>query len=186
NAGTARIDPATGLAATDDEHVPELVTDQSATSFNSGVAARTPASSNSRLPSGSRSSLICHQADNFRPAGQRYDSYDRPIPAETGETEEYGVMVSTVDGRLVLKATKYETISAWNSDLLASFRTPKNNLVSLIDSIQAEVIRGTNGSIDDPANPFRAGLQAWSDWYNGEVGQALRNTFRIEEDRKST
>lgn len=181
NAGTARIDPATGLAVIDDEYVPELVTDQSETSFNYGVVAHTPEFINRHLPLGSRFSLIYNQADNFRPAGQRYDFYDRPIPAETGETKEYGVMVSTFDGRLVLKATKYETISAWNSDLLASFRTPKNNLVSLIDSIQTEVIRGTNGSIDDPANPFRAGLQAWSDWYNGEVGQALRNTFRIED-----
>lgn len=173
DAGTVEIDPATGQAILDGFD-PLQITDQVETSFNYGFVLHAPEAIRRRLPWNSTISLVYNHADNFRPAGQRYDIYDNPLPAETGETEEYGVTISTFGGKLILRATHYETTSGLSSSLLSSMSTPMNNLVSLIDSLRTENLRGTNS-----ANP--AGLAAFNEWYDGPVGTALRNTFRIRE-----
>lgn len=175
DAGTPEIDPSTGLAVFDKNFYPREVSTQSESSFNYGIVAHSPEFINRHLPLGTRVSLIYNHADNFRPAGQRYDFFDNPIPAETGETKEYGVALSTLNGRLVLKATKYETTSGLSSSLLSSLTTPKNNLVNMLADVQEENLRGGNSGNS-------AGLAAWNEWYNGPIGSALRKTFRFTND----
>jgi hypothetical protein len=173
DAGTVKIDPSTGRAILDGfDALP--VTDETHTSFNYGLVLHSPEFINRHLPWSSSISLIYNEADNFRPAQQRYDVYDRPLPGESGETKEYGVLISTLGGKFVLRAMHYETTSARSSSLLSSMTTPLNNLVSLIDNLQTENIRGTN-------NSRAAGLAAWNQWYDGPIGTALRGTFRIRQ-----
>jgi outer membrane receptor protein involved in Fe transport len=173
DAGTVPIDPATG-AADLDGFVPLPVTDQAETSFNYGFVLHTPQPLRHHLPFESTISLTYNHADNFRPAGQRYDIFDNPLPGETGKTDEYGVLLSTLGGKLVFRASHYETTSGLSSSLLTSMSTPINNMVSVIDAVRTENLRGTNAS-----NP--AGLAAFNEWYDGPVGTALRNTFRFTE-----
>lgn len=173
DAGAVSIDPATGRAILEGFDA-QFVAEQAETTFNYGFVLHSPEVVRRSLPFNSTVSLLYNHADNFRPAGQRYDIYDRPIDAEKGETEEYGVLISALNGKLVFKAAHYETTSALSSSLLSSMTTPMNNLVSLLDSVHTQNVRGVN---DD--NP--AALAAFNEWFNGPTGMALRNTFRFRE-----
>ncbi len=173
DAGTVQIDPATGLAILQGfDALP--VTKETHTSFNYGAVLHAPQALTRRLPGNTTFSLIVNKADNFRPAQQRYDIYDNALPGENGDSKEYGFSLSTFNGKVVLRAMHYETTSALSSSLLTNMSTPLNNLVSLIDNLQTENVRGTN-------NSRAAGLAAWNTWYNGPIGTALQKTFRIRQ-----
>jgi hypothetical protein len=142
---------------------------------NWGVVGHAPEFVRRRLPFGSDISLFYNEADNFRPAGQRYDIFDNAIPHETGETKDYGVVLSTFEGRLRLRFAKYETTSGMSSSLPGSNLTvPLNNLSGFIDTVQGEILRQRNVGNE-------AGIAAWNSWYNSPTGLALRNTFRVVE-----
>jgi hypothetical protein len=184
DAGTVQTDPQTGQAVLDGFD-PVSTGTQTESSFNYGVVLHSPEFIRRRLPLGSSVSLIYNQADNFRPAGQRYDIYDNLLPAETGESKEYGVLVSTLNDKLVFKFMKYETTSGLSSSLF-NLNTAISNLAKGISEMREQIIRGgnwwNNPNPQDPAYPGNAaGIAAFNDWYNGPVGMALRNTFRIEE-----
>ena len=85
-------------------------------------------------------------------------------------------MISTFNGKLVLRAVHYETSSGLSSSLVSSLNpTPINSLSDMIGDVHGEVVRGTNG-------PARAeGVRLWNEWFNSPVGQALRETFRVEQ-----
>lgn len=173
DAGTVQIDPATGLANLDGFDA-EPVAKETHTAFNYGLVLHAPRSLASKLPGNTTVSLIFNQADNFRPAQQRYDIYDRALPGESGDTKEFGVSISTLNGKLVFRATRYETNSYASSSLLSSLTTPLNNFVSLIDNLQTEIVRGTNDTRPE-------GVAAWNAWFGGPIGQAMQKTFRIRE-----
>ncbi len=174
NAGTAAIDANTGLALIGEDYQPKPVLKQSETSFNYGVVVHSPNFIEKRLPFGTQLSLSYNEADNFKPAGQRYDIFDNPISAETGHTQEYGAMLNTFHGKLVLRVGHYKTTSGLSSSLVSGLNTPKGQLLTMLRSIQMENLEGTNAN-----NP--AGVAAWNAWYNGPIGTQLRETFRITE-----
>lgn len=186
DAGSVQYDSQTGRAILDGFDAVSTGR-QTETSFNYGFVLHTPEFIRRRLPLGSSLSLIYNHADNFRPAGQRYDIYDNLLPAETGESKEYGFLLSTLNGKLVFKFMKYETTSGLSSSLF-SLSTAITNLAKGISEMREQIIRGNNwwnnsGHPDDPAtypgNP--AGIAAFNAWYDGPTGMALRNTFRIRE-----
>jgi hypothetical protein len=179
NAGQPLNDPQTGLAILDEDFYPLPVQDVSEESVNYGFVLHTPQSIAKHLPFASTISLIYNKADNFRPAAQRYNLYDEPLAAESGSTEEYGVSISTFNGKLVLRAAKYETTSLLSSTLISSLETPRNNWVGLMDTLQTEVLRGTN-------NHLPQGLAAWNSWWNSQLGETLRDTFRVVESVSPT
>ena len=179
DAGRPRLNGETGTAIIDDPNFfPKRISNLTEENFNWGVVAHSPDFIDRHLPLGAEFSLFYNQAQNFAPAGQRYDLFDTPLPHETGETEDYGVSLSLFDGKFILRAAKYETISG-QSSTLGNLTTPLNNLSDWIGEIQQENIRGNNAG-----NP--AGVAAWNEWYNSPTGQALRGTFRIEEFPNST
>lgn len=183
DAGRPAEAPATGTAIIDENFRPELITNTTEDNFNWGVVLHSPEFINRHLPFNAEISLFYNQAENFRPAGQRYDIWDNPLPHEVGETEDYGIMLSLFEGKLVLRATEYETISALSSDL-GNLTTPLNNLADFLSEVQREVIRGRN--VFDPElerewDPA-ASVAAWNEWYNSPTGLALRNTFRVTEN----
>ncbi len=187
DAGTARQAPATGTAILDEDFYPREVSNLTEDNFNWGVVLHVPDFIDGRLPWGTEISLFYNRAENFAPAGQRYDIYDNPLPHETGETKDYGVMISTLAGRVVLRAAKYETVSGISSTL-GNLTQPLNNLSDWISDVQQEILRGHNvvdpdsNRVWDPA----ASEAAWSAWYNSPTGQALRNTFRAVETPNAT
>ncbi len=54
-------------------------------------------------------SLTYSNSENFRPDASRQDLIGNPIDASSGETKEYGIMLSSRDNRFNLKVNKYET-----------------------------------------------------------------------------
>ncbi len=173
DAGTAAQDAITGTAILDENFQPKPVSNSTVDNFNWGVVAHSPAWLNRRLPWGTELSAFYNRAENFAPAGQRYDIFDRPLPHETGETTDYGVMISTLNGKFVLRAAHYKTVSG-QSSTLGNLSQPLNNLADYLADVQGEILRNHN-----PGNA--AGVAAWNDWYNSPTGQALRGTFRVVE-----
>ena len=174
SAGSPVIDPNTGAALLGSNFYPKPVLKQSETSFNWGAVAHTPEVINRRLPLGSRLSFHYNKADNFKPAGQRYDIWGVPMAAETGTTKEYGVMLNTFNGKLVLRVGRYETRSGLSSSLVSGLSTPIGQLLTLMRNVRTENLEGTNAN-----NP--AGVAAWNEWFDGPMGQTLRDTFRFTE-----
>lgn len=50
-----------------------------------------------------------NESSNFQPAAGRSDIYGTPLPAPNGKTTDYGILLSTKDGRYSLKINCYET-----------------------------------------------------------------------------
>jgi hypothetical protein len=120
NAGTTLdVDPVYRSSLLNDNFYPKPITNLSVETFNWGVVGHSPNFINRRLPFGSELSAFYNSADNFRPAGQRYDIFDNPIPHETGKTKDYGIVLSTFHNKLRLRFGKYETTSGMSSSLPA-------------------------------------------------------------------
>ena len=56
-------------------------------------------------------SLSYNKSNNFQVTDVRHDIYGNPVPNPTGATKEYGVMLSTKDGKYSLRVVKYDTMS---------------------------------------------------------------------------
>lgn len=65
-------------------------------------------------------SLSYNKSNNFQVTDLRRDIYGNSIPNPTGQTKDYGVLLSTKDGKYSFRAIKYETS-------LAGANTPLNN-----------------------------------------------------------
>jgi outer membrane receptor protein involved in Fe transport len=65
-------------------------------------------------------SLTYNKSNNFQVTDIRRDIYGTPIPNPTGQTKDYGVLLSTKDGKYSFRAIKYETS-------LAGVNTPLDN-----------------------------------------------------------
>lgn len=53
--------------------------------------------------------LFYNNGANFQPAAERVDAFGDPLPAPKGETDDYGILLSTPDNKYSLRITKYET-----------------------------------------------------------------------------
>jgi len=75
------------------------------------VVVHTPMFIRRRLPTDINISLFANKSKNFVPASSRVDIMNVPIAPPSGETKDYGVMLSAMNGRIALKVTKYESLS---------------------------------------------------------------------------
>jgi hypothetical protein len=82
--------------------------DVSGNSKTYSLVARLPKSLRSNLPGNTDISVFANKSENFKPESRR-DIRGRPLDSATGETEEYGFSISTLDDRLSLKVIHYET-----------------------------------------------------------------------------
>lgn len=64
------------------------------------------------LPTGMNVSLFGNKSKNFVPASSRVDIMNVPLAPPSGETKDYGVMVSALNGRVSFKVTKFESLSS--------------------------------------------------------------------------
>ncbi len=63
-------------------------------------------------------SLTYNKSSNFEVGNVRNDIYGNPIDNPSGDTKDYGVLLSTKDGRFSLRAVKYESeVKLNNTDL---------------------------------------------------------------------
>ncbi len=67
-------------------------------------------------------SVFYNKAENFQPAAGRVDILGRPLPAPSGQTKDYGFMISTKDKKYTARVNWYETtvLNDGNSTLAAS------------------------------------------------------------------
>lgn len=62
-----------------------------------------------RLPGKVGVSFFYNKSENFQPDASRKDILGAPIPAPEGKTKDYGVSLTMLDERLILKVNRYET-----------------------------------------------------------------------------
>lgn len=73
------------------------------------LVIHTPEFIRNRLPLGLDFSLLYNKSSNFQPVAGRTDMLGIPIGSPSGNTEEFGVVVSMLSDKLRFKATKYTT-----------------------------------------------------------------------------
>ncbi|MDI1249805.1 MAG: TonB-dependent receptor plug domain-containing protein [Lacunisphaera sp.] len=74
-----------------------------------GVVVHTPRPWRNKLPLGTHASLFVNRSENFKADAPRGDIFGNVIPNPEAETKDYGVVINTLNDRLTLKATWYET-----------------------------------------------------------------------------
>jgi catecholate siderophore receptor len=89
------------------------------------------------------------------------------IAPQMGTTKEWGVLLSTFNGKLVLRYANYETAAANTSITL-----PVQNYADLIEDTWDMIAKGANA-------PNTAGLAAWQQWIQSPEGKATMTTFRV-------
>lgn len=73
-----------------------------------GVVAHSPKFINDKLPAGTDFSLFYNKSKNFK-AENRVGFDTKPLPNPKGESEDFGMVLRTLEDKLMLKVTWYET-----------------------------------------------------------------------------
>jgi outer membrane receptor for ferric coprogen and ferric-rhodotorulic acid len=77
--------------------------------FSQGYVLHTPAKWRARLPGNSDLSLYYNDSENFQVTGFRQDFLGHAIDPQSGSTKEWGVGLTTFNGKFSLRAARYET-----------------------------------------------------------------------------
>jgi len=77
-----------------------------------GAVLRLPQAWADKLPGRTNVSVFYNKSENFKADAPRGDVFGNVIPNPEGKTKEWGVMLTTLDDRLSLRVTKYETTVA--------------------------------------------------------------------------
>lgn len=112
NSGPPPTNPVTAHALPDSPlfQVPtKPTTSVSGNNFSWGVVVHSPKQLNAKLPLGLTFDLFYSKSDNFQPGAGRTDIYGRNHPPLSGVTEDYGILVSVLNDRFVLRVNKYES-----------------------------------------------------------------------------
>jgi len=81
----------------------------SGTTKTYSVVVHTPQFIRRHLPGDLNLSLFYNKSSNFEPAAGRVDILANPIGAPSGETKDYGIVISALNDRVVLKVNKFES-----------------------------------------------------------------------------
>lgn len=100
-----RVDPTSPLWKYD----PASDLETSGTTHTYGIMVHSPEFINKHLPWGTRISLGYNQASNVNPSDVGFDVFRKQIPAQSGDSKDYTVLVSTLNDRVTLRATWYKT-----------------------------------------------------------------------------
>jgi hypothetical protein len=92
-----------------------------------GAVVHTPQSWRNKLPGNTHFSVFFNKSQNFKADAPRGDIFGNAIDNPRGRTTDYGVVMSTLDDRLTVKATWYET-KVKNASLNADSAGFSNNL----------------------------------------------------------
>lgn len=170
----AGIPPETALGTAElDSRVfyPKLVRDMTDESTSWGLVGHTPDFIRRHLPLGSSLSVFYNSATNFRVASQRFTIAGEALPAETGQTKEYGIRISTLNGRFDFKVARYETIAD-----KASVGSLDGAIGQLALAVPTVVDRNYAG--DNQTNPD--GIAQFESWLNSKYGTIFREAFSAQ------
>ena len=73
------------------------------------VVVHTPRFLKDSLPLGTHLSIFYNKSSNFEPIAGRVDHLNRPLSPPSGDTRDYGVVISTLQDRLTLKINWFES-----------------------------------------------------------------------------
>lgn len=73
------------------------------------LVARLPKSWLQNLPGRLGLSAFYNKSENFKPDASRKDILGAPIAAPSGKTKDYGITISALDERIILKVNRYKT-----------------------------------------------------------------------------
>jgi hypothetical protein len=73
------------------------------------IVGHAPKSWMKNLPWGLGASVFYNESENFQPDASRKDILGGNIPSPTGHTKDAGFAITALDGKLMLRVTKYET-----------------------------------------------------------------------------
>lgn len=168
--GSGATDPGTGVGVVtyNSQFVSRLRED----SWSGGAVLHLPEAITRHLPLRTRASLMYSRSNNFKVTAQRFDVFDQKLGPETGRTEEYGVRLSFLDGKVDFKINRYET-SANDSSSTVNLSTPLAQLVNQVRSVEAANRNGVNEGNN-------AGLAAWNAWKGTPGAQQFFRTFRFD------
>jgi hypothetical protein len=88
---------------------PDTLPVEAGESISYSVVAHAPKFIRDRLPFGTNFSLFYNQSQNFQPRPGQVDMFGDPLANPTGDTKDYGFVVSVLDDRLSLKVNWYKT-----------------------------------------------------------------------------
>lgn len=144
----------------------------SQTSANSstswGIVGHLPEFLRRYLPLGTELSAFYNSSDNFRIAPVRYTLTQQAIPSETGTTREYGIAVSTFDGKLDLKVAHYQTIAA--NSTVGSLGGALNQLSIMAGGVIDRDFAGENQT-------NAAGITQFENWLSSATGKIYTSAF---------
>ena len=161
--GGANLDPAV--------FYPKLVRDIADSSTSWGVVGHTPEFIKKHFPFGADLSVFYNSSSNFRVASQRYGISGEALPSETGDTKEYGVRLSVLDGKFDFKVAHYETLAD-----KASVGNLAGAIGQLADMVPNVIDRNFAG--DNSSNP--AGIQQFESWLSGPFGATFSKAFHLQ------
>ena len=152
---------------------PDLV--QKEGTFAYGIVARLPNSLRDSLSLGWDFSLFYNQSDNFSPTAPRIDLFTNDIPPPTGETEEYGVMISSDDNKMSLRLTSYETSSVGESfdNRMGNNQISRGLENAIRNIITAEDLPGDNVLSHPAVDPFVS-------WLRSDASAYYRDAFEFD------
>lgn len=100
----SRLNPTTHIGSRNERYARA---DGDSTSWS--IVVHTPESIREKLPFGSDLSLFYNRSDNFEALTGRTDVFGNTIANPSGETKDYGFVLSVLDEKLSFKANWYET-----------------------------------------------------------------------------
>ncbi|MBE2213340.1 MAG: TonB-dependent receptor [Opitutaceae bacterium] len=83
--------------------------EKSSRSESISLVLHTPRAIQERMPWNTGLSVFYNKSENVDPAAGRVDINGNPLESPNGETEEYGFVINTLDGKVTFRATYYET-----------------------------------------------------------------------------
>lgn len=109
-----------------------------ATTHSWGVMVHTPKFIRQYLPWDTNISLGYNKSSNFQPGQLGVDPYANQYPAPSGSTEDYTLLVTTLDGKVSFRATKFESVQANTEVSGLSTWSVKNRLSRAMNGLMAE------------------------------------------------
>jgi hypothetical protein len=100
-----RVDPSSPLWNYDPAN--DLATEGTTRTY--GIMLHSPDFINRRLPWGTTISVGYNEAGNVNPSDVGFDVFRKQIPAQSGDSKDYTVLITTLNDRVSLRATWYKT-----------------------------------------------------------------------------
>jgi hypothetical protein len=134
--------------------------DQDTTSW--GIMVHSPDFIKRMLPAGTDLSFYRSKADNFQPSGSRVNVLNQQVAPVTGATEETGLIISTLNGKLVTRVNWFETGQLNNSFDRGGVSAYAGILVNLVEQA------------DNPANVAQGYTAAQVQTEVGKVPEGVK------------